>query len=323
MPEQLQTIPPTPGFKEQFQTIRQIESQGGNVKFVDIAPEVLDDEIPVIVAGGWGLGPKAYESTAKVGYESGRRMLLMEHSRSGKPQSENASAPDEELQKAHSLVEVLKASGVEKTDVIAHSEGTIYTVLAALEHPELFRSIVFTGPAGMVGQDTTRQLVRRFGPVMGRSLTKDMWHNPRAGLATGNDITKHVIKNPAKSLREIKDMAATRIDHVLGGLRQNGIKVGILQWNADRVFPPDRIEEHVVIEGINRVTNGENSDYVVDPTVVAGNVDAYASVITKKAGHGDLQINPGVSTAAALNLLKDFRKDIERENPMQQLQAVA
>ncbi len=331
-------------FEQQFKQSRTIESQGGVVRFVDIAPsaEKIEDTVPVTVASGFGLGPDAYKGPAETIYNSGRRGILLEHARRGKSKLMDDSRslehlrqtmdmvnileaaginPDkikEELQKARSMVDVLRASGVEQTDVIAHSEGTIYTVLAALENPELFRSVVLIGPAGMIGEDNILQLGKRFSSAARSSLWgKDKKQNPEAAKATNRSVNKHVAKSLLnfKFLREANQIAKTPIDQLLFSLkkesRQKGreIHVGLIQWESDPVFTSDRIRQHVALEGVEKVLdNGDVESVVYNANVSAnsapGNIDAWASVADRDAGHGDLQIDPNSSTVAALDMLK-------------------
>lgn len=306
-------------FEEQFNTVNQVTMPNGEVvNYFDIIPQrtpenhELTDPTPIILSPGWGAGHKAYKSVAKECFMAGREVILTDpiENTMAKESSHNVTTMSNRLPNVQRLIAVLEHNRTSKddpnlkTDVIAHSQGSIYAVLAALERPDLVRSIVFTGPVGMIGDDSFWKIIGRFLPVVGRSLTRDLLSNPASGFATNMSLTKHVVKHPKRAIKEIHEMAEFRMDDLLYDLRLLGVKVGILQWAADSVFPHQRIEEKVAIEGIVRRVDGE---YDLEPGSDFGNVDIWASAANRKAGHGDLQIHPRRSARAALTMLTQLR----------------
>lgn len=277
----------TTGFEQQFQNTKTVESYGGTAKYLSIKPEFSNSDVPVLMAPGWSEGFGAFHDSAEELYENGRHVLLVEHTRTGGSPEELGFEREVE-HKANTLLEVLDDAGVERADVIAHSEGALNTIVAAFKRPEKFRNVILAMPAGMIGKDSVLKLAGRFAPKMARSLTKDTFENPQIGTAINIGGAAYIAKNPAKAMREVSAMAETTIDDVVGVLREQGVHVGVLQSNADTVFPPDRIEQSVRLE---------------DPFA---NVDAYASVAAKDAGHDDLLIHPERATNGALQMLAQF-----------------
>lgn len=337
-------------FENQFSNPQRIESQGAVVEFVRLRPEILSDQVPIIVGGGLGLEPRAYQSIARQIYNKGREVILVKQPRSGRanttnrelvgadnkfrvdtlvatsnnndrevisdqsssddlleggttdklPDSVTANIEDllsagidradiaEQVQKARNTIAVLKACGIEKTDVIAHSEGTLFMTIAALERPDLFRSMVFMGPAGMIGKDTFPRLALRFAKVIGHNITKNLIENPATGITINNSALKYGIKNPAKSLREVFETAKTRIDKLLYEARENGTKIGVLYWDQDLLFPANRIRGNVTL----------------DSQGFRGNVDTHDYVYQVGAGHDDLRTNAATNAKAALDMLR-------------------
>lgn len=301
-----QTPVKTETFKDQHSDVHEVESEGGIVKYVDISSEHLSDKVPILLAGGWSVGRRGYRSVAEKIYDEDRRVLLIDHARSGQAESGDKKHAKEALQKAHSLLAVMDDAGIEKADVIAHSEGAVNAVLAALEKPDRFRSIILVAPAGMIGKDTVSELLKRFAPKQARSLTKDFVENPRAASAVNIFGGAYIAANPKKSLRELQALTELQIDRILQILREKGIKIGLIQSKQDPVFPHQRIAEHISIEGIRKVKMGESIQYQWDPNQVMGNVDVYASVANRKAGHDHLIIHPDESMNVALNMLNSL-----------------
>ncbi len=297
-------------FITQLDELHGVESWGGTADYIYFRHESpKENSLPVLVAGGWSEGTQSLRDTAQVIFEDGREVILVDHARSGGPKAdeidygftaeetttadlstESSSLPHPEaVHKAQSLLNILDDAGLETVDVIAHSEGTINAVLAATLQPERFRNIILVAPAGMIGNDSIPRLIGRFIPKVVRGATKDMreikQRDPESAKRFAKSGPDYLKNNPRKAIQEIGAIAHSRIDQQLADLRKAGVHIGLLQSHSDRGFPDSRINSHVVI-------NKES-----------GNVDAYASVAAKDAGHDDLIIHPGRSTRAALDIL--------------------
>ena len=140
-------------FEKQFENRQKIESLGGMIEIVDVTPEKLAKETPVLFAPGWGETQETFKDSLKEMFELGRRVLSLSHAREGGDKEdikENvveatekfADYPADELRKAITLLAVLAEKGIEKIDVVAHSEGAINAVIAAALHPEKIRNMV-------------------------------------------------------------------------------------------------------------------------------------------------------------------------------------
>ncbi|MDO8516097.1 MAG: hypothetical protein Q7S28_02500, partial [bacterium] len=146
-----------PSFEEQFANKEEFEFLGGKVEFVDIKPEHPKNEVPVLFAPGWGSTPEAMKDAIRVMVERGRRVLCLSHATSGGDMGEmdpeiREKYPEAELRKALALNQLLTEKGIEKADVIAHSEGGINTAIAASVDSENFRNIIFMNVGGLIGK---------------------------------------------------------------------------------------------------------------------------------------------------------------------------
>lgn len=277
----------------QIQNLKIAESLGGQVNYFHSRPEVIrEGSLPVLIAGGWSEGTESLADTAQEVLKNGREVLTLNHNRSDTDAGSTYEGHPETMNRAETLISILDDAQLDRVDVIAHSEGALDIELAARLHPELFRNIILVAPAGMIGKDSLPRLLGRFSRKVARGYFVDMREIKKRDKQSAKRFAKsdpeYFKANPRKGLREIGAIAASQIDQDLVSLRANGIKIGLLQSHSDRGFPDKLIGEHVIL----------------DETV--GNVDAYASVASKRAGHDDLIIHPERSTRAALDMLTNL-----------------
>ncbi len=153
-------------FKTQFEKREFFEGAGGRIEVVDVIPEQLKDKVPLFIASGWGCSIEVYEQVFKIMVERGRRTISLNHPRQGgdlenkATEAEIDTYPIEKLRKSYNILDVIEQKNIEKVDVLAHSEGAMNAILAAVLHPEKFRNIVLFGPAGMIGKDNFLDLTK-------------------------------------------------------------------------------------------------------------------------------------------------------------------
>jgi pimeloyl-ACP methyl ester carboxylesterase len=282
-------------FINQAEDLQSVESLGGQADYLYFRHEApKEGSLPVLIAGGWSEGTQSLRDSAQEIFDSGREVILVDHARRGGAEKNSTDFHPEIVHKAKTLLSVLDAAGLDKVDVISHSEGALNTILAASWRPERFRDIVLVAPAGLIGEDSVPRLAARFVPKIIRGYRKDMpelkARDPESAKRFAVSGPRYIKANPVKALREINALAHTRIDKSMEDLRAAGIRIGVIQSHSDSGFPDKRIGEHVILEG-NKA-----------------NVDAYASVAAKDAGHDDLIIHPERSTRAALAMLTNFEE---------------
>jgi hypothetical protein len=133
-----------------------------------------------------------------------------------------------------------------------------------------------------------------------------MKENPEAAKATLMGANRYVAANPAKAAREVAAVAHTPIDNLLEQVRAEGVWTALIQSESDPVFPSERNEENVTIDGIRRLVG--TSRYELARWLVGGNLDSYASIANKNAGHDDLLIHPEQSAQAALQVIAEVER---------------
>jgi pimeloyl-ACP methyl ester carboxylesterase len=280
-------------FEEQFANKQQIESLGGTVEVVDITPERQKTEIPIVFAPGWGETPETFKDSIRVMVDLQHRVLSLEHARNGEDIDTNEierKYPADELRKAFALLDVLTKRGIERIDVIAHSEGAINTVIAAALQPEKFRNIVLVGPGGLIGEDKFPKLFGRYSVGVIRDIVSTI-SDPEIGRSVFRDNVeraRYILKNIPLSISEGVGISNSDIHETLRELHDLGIGIVVIHGIDDPVFPMDRIQEVV------------NTDQL----------DGFYSV---KGGHSEIWTHPEKYVALAEQALEDLAKNQEQE----------
>ncbi len=274
---------------------------GAEVDSIDATPEKQKDQVPVLVAPGWGATMKSFKPGIKVLNDKERRVISLDHPRKGGtvPDSHNKDVeewyrkrekkypdwPTEELRKANTILGLLDQKKLDKVDVIAHSEGAINVCIAAMLHPEKFtgRTIILYSPAGVIGKDSFFRLKK--GGDANKSRTETMSDVPvtadeTAYLAETKRVTPDYIKaNPLRTLKEVWAISRARIEDMLRYLREKGIRIILVGAVDDTMFPMDRMQKNV------------KADFI----------DGFVSV---KGGHMQIQVHPEMFMGAIETMLK-------------------
>ena len=313
-------------FAELFAKREMIETAGGTAEVVDIAPAQQRDEVPVLFAPAWACTLPIYEPALKTLVNEGRRTLSLSHPRRGGEMNLTNEEkelvkeyPDEEVRKALTLRDILNHKGVDKVDVIAHSEGAVNAAIAALLNPEKFRNIVFFGPAGLIGADSASRLAKGFAaqgnpkpsldaidPGMEMSAEEkrrtrteesvaiqypkigENMEAQKAIVGSGRvpivvqELLKYGAENPIRAIKEGWGLSRVQIDGLIDKLRERGIGIVVMSAVDDPVFPTRTMAERLK----------------------KGSVDGFLSV---RGGHGQIGDNPERYMVAANQMLGNLR----------------
>ncbi len=261
-------------FEQQFAKREFIKVAGGTAEVIDVKPETQKDEVPVLFAPSWACDLSVYEPTFKKITEEHRRVVSLNHPRIGnnreesktelgvEPTKEITESP-EQLRKALNLLGVMKEKGLERVDVVTHSEGAINTVFAALMNPEKFRNIVFFAPAGVIGEDTFSRLLKGFaGQGKRADSMKDIEVTPDEKLVAaraGKSVLKYAAKNPLRGLKETLEISRSQIHEMLRYLHEQGIGIVLMCTIDDPVFPMENVQGTVkgdMVDGFLSLVGG-------------------------------------------------------------------
>mgnify|MGYP001616161816 CR=1 FL=1 len=276
---------PRDHFKQQFARKEVIQTSAGPTKIVDIRPVFQKDTVPILFAPGWGGTPQAYKECLKIIHDGNRRVLSVSHPRRGKSVAEETDFPMAETRKVQSLISIIDQKNLGKVDVIAHSEGAIYTIIAAALYPEKFRNIVLVNPGGLIGQDKFDKLVGRMLVSAVHDITQAMKNSREKGPLTNaaKEIVKYFAKNPKRAIEELSAIAKSDILEMIKNLHDGGIGIAIVQGEDDPIFPISRIGE-----------------------VLKDSKDSIDGFYPFKGGHNKI-ITDARCTSLALNALDDLR----------------
>lgn len=232
-----------------------IDSRVGSIPFSIATPEDLRYEVPVIFAPGWSEGMVSFRRPQEVMSRFGRQSVIFEHPRRGGKEIASPDYPKAEMLKALALLDVIDQTGQEKVDVVAHSEGAIYTIIAARLNPDRFRNIVLVAPAGLIGRDTFPRLMGRFSKKIFRNLRQ-----ASLDLKVRKDILRahlsavaYVGNNIVRALNEARAISKLEIAEDLDWLRDKGIGIGVIQYQNDAAFPATRMQERLAGERVDRL----------------------------------------------------------------------
>lgn len=201
----------------------------------------------------------------------GRRVISVKNLRENiieKAQREDVIK--EHLLKAFSILIALEQKGVEKADIIGHSEGSLAAIVAAKECPEKFRNLILVNPAGILGNDSFGSLAIKFIFKEGWNNIKTAINNPTGMAKYLKEAASYISSNLDMSLNEINGIAKTNLVEVLGELRGQGIKISIIAGENDTVFPADELESKLADYPIDNyeVINGGHGKLIFDKNMV-------------------------------------------------------
>jgi len=239
-------------FEAQFKNREEIDLFGTKFEIVDVSPEQLKTEVPVLIAPGWTEDMEFFKEGIRILVEKGRRVICLEHPRHGS-EMDNIDPelkklyPVEELRKAFALLSIIDQKGLDKVDVIAHSEGGINTAIAAILEVERFKNIVFANSAGMIGPDNFPKLSTRFNMFTLGEVKELMYSDDLKRQGDIQNIIRklgeYLSSNILRATKESVAIANVQIQDMIGYLHGEGVGITILTSEDDGLFPPEKIKE--------------------------------------------------------------------------------
>ena len=248
-------------FEEQFAKREYFEVAGGTAEVVDITPEKIKDETPILLAPSWACNLEVYKRAMETLSERERRVISLDHPRRGGEMDKRVSKetadqyPREELRKALNILDVMEQKGIPQVDAIAHSEGAINVTIAAILHPEKFRNIVYYAPAGLIGKDTFTRLMGGFLKQGERPatfadvpVTDGEKETAAAALAS---VKSYVAANPLRAVKEVLEISQSQIHDMIRYLHEQGIGIVVASGVDDPVFPMRKMQKIAKLDSID------------------------------------------------------------------------
>lgn len=241
---------------------------GEQVFVVDISPEELTYEIPTIIMPGFSATPEALKDSILRTAEDGRRVISAYAPHGIEVAEQRSDLPEAEMRKLELLLTLIEAKGLEKVNVISNSEASIYVTAAAVLYPEKFSNIVYVEPAGLIGDDSFFQLLRRTH----QDIQEEKKHKASQTMvkfpSPSNVGPKSIMAGIGASIKEIQAIAKADITPGLIAIHEAGVGVSIIHAVDDKIFPMDRVQQMLkahMIHGLYSVKGTHNSIYSYEP----------------------------------------------------------
>jgi pimeloyl-ACP methyl ester carboxylesterase len=239
------------------------EKEQAQIEFVEEYPNQIVSETPVVFIPGMAADWEHMEDSLKILSEEGRHLFALVQ-----PKKKMADV-DIETQKAFSILSLIENKDLNNTDLVATSEGAINALIGACLDPKKIRNIVLVNPAGLFGKDGRISLVKRSGEEMTRSLNEagDDPEVIQKLKSLRKRSKKLMIENPSVFLQELRALSQVDIQEMLGYLKEQGIKVSIIQGVEDLLFPMRKTQEYAkagLIEGFYS-TKGGHYNFLTHP----------------------------------------------------------
>jgi pimeloyl-ACP methyl ester carboxylesterase len=250
---------------KQIRSKRTIKILDGEVSYIEVCPSRPVSKVPIFFAPGWGHAVHAgVKVIIKTLAEKRRRAIVIEHPHDIKDTSKHIPL---QLRRAYGAAEVRKAAavlafletmGIPKVDLLAHSEGTVYSLIAATAEPERFRDIILTNPIGMLSQDNFFKFA--FRRTLGNLLPKESekmkpgqlrapkfsgkrFRAPGISVLKGEGRTGFILKTPFTALRDTLTVTKSHVHRLLRNLDKKGVRVAIVACVDDRLVPINQLQE--------------------------------------------------------------------------------
>lgn len=217
----------------------------GDIEYIDICPERQIDPVPILMAPGWGQSWRTYKALIERIYQTNRRCISLSLY-TIKPQDDALSDyPITEVMKLQAVMAVLDATAVEKVDVIAHSEGTFYTTLAATFYSNRFRNFVLISPAGLLANDKPHRLLGRFLYMSVKEgvafIKNDVERKPLIDAI--KTMAKYFSIDPKQRFKELLDISQIDLVRIIKSVRQNDHRVAVLHSEGDILFDSETVRK--------------------------------------------------------------------------------
>lgn len=303
---------------------------GEMIEVVDIKPENAKTDVPASYLKGFASDNRAYRNLAIDLAMNDRRVIAIDNphgidsehiaeEEKIKAGRQMEKLHDIELRKTAMLLEMLDKKEIKKTDIVAHSEGAIYAVVAALMRPEKIRDIVLIEPAGIIGNDNRPSLAARsvWDAVLQEKNIKTMrkgkdsrekYHpddkkSPSIIEKMGEEASKNAKMQTISwaeswktglghNIGAIKAIADTDISQALRFLREEcQIKIGIIHAVDDKIFPMEPVRENLskdMVDG-SYSTVGTHASFTHNPGKYAKLIDDLLRGMERKRTKNDAQ----------------------------------
>ncbi len=221
-----------------------------------------------IVLPGFSATPESLKNLILSVAESGRRVISAYAPHGIKSGRKISDLPEAEARKAELLLRLIEIKGLNKVNIIGHSEASIYATAVTILIPEKIENLILISPAGLIGKDNIFSLLRRvIEDEKERARQRGTFKKLRYPSPISVTI-QSILSDPLASMKEALAIARSDITSALSKVRQLGVGVSIVHTVDDRFFPMERMQEIVtpeMVDGFYSVRGTHNALYFYEP----------------------------------------------------------
>lgn len=222
------------------------------INVFDVAPQEGTSKRTVFYGPGWAAHASVQQQCLPAFVEGGRRVIAVD-SPHGIDAEQIPGFSVAESRKAQAVLKTLDAKGISDVDAVGHSEAALSLTAAALMDPKKrFRSITLLNPAGVIGKDTPPAVAARCVTDGVWDIATRAWKVLAGPLGPGEN--RHIAQmgrlvtrqqgitapHPRHTGSEIDTLGKTEILDRLKTLKEQGVRIVIIQTDGDKTFPPKR-----------------------------------------------------------------------------------
>jgi pimeloyl-ACP methyl ester carboxylesterase len=265
---------------------------------LEITPADQTDPVPLVVAPGWGQTERSLIVPLRVFARRGRRVLTLTRPGRGAAIRGETDLPTEPVRKMQALIGGLSRLGIDRVDLVAHSEGALTAMLAAALYPRRVRGLVLLDPAGLIADDRYHHLAGRFLMMQAQCVAEGVRHPALLpGLVQATvGLLSFVATHPTRALGQLRALATWDAVDALRVAVDAGVGVIVIEGVDNQIFPLVRRGALVrdgrpLLDGYYSVRGG-HATFLGDPRHAEAVVDALALLRAHKRGsaaeqHGD------------------------------------
>ncbi|MBI4128602.1 MAG: alpha/beta fold hydrolase [Parcubacteria group bacterium] len=282
--------------ERQFDERETLDIDGEEIGVIDISPEEVKSETPIVLLPGFGATPETYRELIIKLAETKHRVLSIDaphgiNADSMKDTAGLAEIPDSERRKINAFLTVLEAKKLDRVYVVAHSAAGIYISLAAPLYPEKFRGVLLANPAGMMENDSFQRFMGGFSQEVTKHVAQsvhdlELRRKMRKTLGDTAGVVKH---SPMQTIKEGLTIFRARINDAIRKANKKGVRFSLIHGVHDNLFPPRVNEEDALGESRGKDTGRETRG--VNETASR---DQFVGVYSVKGSHTELLEQPAV-----------------------------
>ena len=224
---------------------------GATVKFTLLQHESPIERTPTLIIPGFCAPASAYERFAQNIAAQGRNVVYGKSPRTQSILSDLQTAHRHDVLRLQAQANwgisrvAMRFLEAEQVDVIAHSMGFPIGIKYAAHKPDMVRSIVSTGGAGMDYHQSMRKRVGQGTKVIARSALRVAASGNRTAIPKlALEASAHIVRQPHRTIREGCAVANLDITPELTRARDAGVRLGMMLFEKDEFFKPDTTLEH-------------------------------------------------------------------------------